>query len=299
MIISASRRTDLPSYYMDWFLERLREGYVMVRNPFRPRQVSQVNLSKQDVDCIVFWSKNPKHLFDRLSELEGYPFYIQFTLNPYGSVLEPGLPPLAERIQTFLDLSRRLGRRRMVWRYDPILLNETYPKEYHIEQFQSLCSQLAQGADECIISFMDEYQNTRRNEKALGSDPAPSADEMKQLVSALVQYAASYGLPVRACAEEVDFSSCGVPPAHCIDAARIREISGRDVSGRKDASQRKACGCIKSVDIGMYNTCLNGCLYCYANYNPAVIRRHYSRHNPNSPFLSGDREPNDTITVRK
>lgn len=298
MVISASRRTDLPNYYFDWFLNRLEEGFVMVRNPFNHRQVSRIMLNKEAIDGIVFWSKNPEALLARLSEVEDCPFYLQYTLNPYGSVLEPGLPSVEERIQTFLALAQRLGKRRMVWRYDPIVLSPAFPEEYHLEQFERLASSLAGAADECIVSFMDEYKSTRRNETELAFHK-PSVEEMKQIAAALAKIASRYGLDIRACAEETDLSDCGILPAHCIDAGRIREISGRIISERKDASQRMACGCIKSVDVGIYNTCPNGCLYCYANYSPATIQKNCTLHELKSPFMVGNLEEGDRVTVRK
>ena len=298
MVISASRRTDLPNYYMEWFRERLQERFVLVCNPFNRRQVSRISLAREDVDCIVFWSKNPEPLLHCLSDLEEYPYYLQFTLNPYGRALEPKLPPVKERIQTFLALSHKLGKRRMVWRYDPILLSSSYPAEYHMEQFDRLAAALADAADECVISFLDEYKNTRRNENILNAQ-TPSTEEMKQIAAGISQIAAGYGLQVRSCAEETDFSGCGVLPSHCIDAERIRDISGRPVIGRKDPSQRNACGCAKSVDIGMYNTCPNACLYCYANYNPSVIQKNCNLHDVSSPFLAGNSEDGDRISNRR
>ena len=157
MILSVSRRTDIPAYYSAWFLNRLAEGFVLVPNPHNPRQLSRIPLSPETVDCIVFWTKNPAPMLDALPRIEaaGYPFYFQFTLTPYGPRTEPGLPPKEELVRAFWALSRRLGPKRVVWRYDPVMVDGRYPTAWHLERFEALCNALEGAAERCVFSFVD------------------------------------------------------------------------------------------------------------------------------------------------
>ena len=169
MIISASRRTDIPAYYADWFYNRIREGFVCVRNPMNFHQVSRISLSPDVVDGIVFWTKNPLPLMSRLEELREYPFYFQFTLTPYGKDVEPGVPSKNDVIlPAFQELSRRIGPERVIWRYDPILFTDRYTMDYHITFFSQLARRLESYTRKCIISFVDLYRNTQTNMNGLG-----------------------------------------------------------------------------------------------------------------------------------
>lgn len=174
MIISASRRTDIPAFYSDWFMERIREGNLCVRNPMNANQISKINLSSDVVDFIIFWSKNPEPMLSRLSELKGYPYYFQFTLNPYESDIETNLPPLSERIETFHRLSEIAGKERIVWRYDPVLINEKYTVAYHIRQFEKLAGELAGYAEKCMFSYLDFYSKIKTRMNKMGIRPITS-----------------------------------------------------------------------------------------------------------------------------
>ena len=183
MIISASRRTDIPAYYPDWFYNRIREGYVCVRNPMNFHQVSRIDLSPDVVDGIVFWTKNPLPLMSRLEELRAYPFYFQFTLTPYGKDVEPGVPSKNDIIlPAFQELSRQIGPERVIWRYDPILLTDRYTMDYHITFFSQLARRLEGYARKCIISFVDLYRNTQSNMNGLGFAPL-TEKEIAELAS--------------------------------------------------------------------------------------------------------------------
>ncbi len=300
MIISASRRTDLPAYFMDWFLNRLEEGFVLVRNPMNPRQVSRIDLSNGKTDAIVFWSKNPSPLLMRIDELSQIPFEVQYTLNPYGTSLEPNLGADEEgRIRTFLELSRRTSPQRMLWRYDPILLNPRFPIEFHVREFERLAARLSGAVSICVISFVDSYRTTRRNRAELELAPL-GTEEMRRIGQAFGELGRRYGIIVQTCAEKVDLTEFGIGHGSCIDGNRLERLTGKGLSGlKKDAGQRKDCGCVESADIGAYNTCGHGCVYCYANYNPAMIRRNAELHDPKSPLLFGVLGPEDRVTERR
>lgn len=299
MIISASRRTDIPAYYADWFLHRLKEGSVFVRNPMNPHQVSKISLSPDLIDGIVFWSKNPAPLLGRLQELRDYPYYFQFTVNAYGSDIEKNVPSKRDAvIPTFQKLSAEIGKERVVWRYDPILLNEKYTLPYHVKYFRILADRLADYTEKCTVSFFDLYPGIRRNTEALGIFP-PSRMQMDELMGRFSAIAAEYGIGIDTCAEEADFRQFGIGHAQCIDAQRLERIGGARLTAGKDTNQRAFCGCVASIDIGAYNTCHHGCVYCYANFSQPLLHSCHSRYDAQSPLLCGSISAADRITSRK
>jgi hypothetical protein len=299
MIISASRRTDIPAFYSQWFMNRLREGYCLVPNPFNPMQVGRIPLVPESVDAIVFWSKNPAPMLHFLPTIEdmGYRFYFLFTVNAYPRALEPNLPPLKERISTFIELSGRIGPRRVIWRYDPIILSNRTDASYHRKTLDNLCQQLAGRSKRVITSIITLYRKTLRNLVPLEKqgyvfDKEPRRNpETEVLFSHMATTAAEHGLEIFACAETRDYTSCGIKPSSCIDAALIRELWGTPVSSKKDPGQREHCGCALSRDIGMTDTCPHGCPYCYSNMNPEIALKQYKSHDPGSPALIGSPEP--------
>lgn len=299
MIISASRRTDIPSYYSEWFYNRIKEGYVCVRNPMNIHQISKIDLSPDVVDGIVFWTKNSIPMIDRISELEKYTYYFQFTLNAYGKDIEPNVPSKNEFIiPAFQKLSSIIGKERVVWRYDPIFINEHYTIDYHKKYFQALCSKLSKYTEKCTVSFIDLYRNTARNTKPLNIRTLTN-DEVLELMNSFILVAKEEGIDIDTCAEEYDLSSLGISHACCIDKQRLERLGNYTLNIGKDKNQRGVCGCIESIDIGMYNTCENGCAYCYANYNPSMAATNHALHDPKSPLICGDIKENDNINIRK
>ena len=300
MIISASRRTDIPAYYSEWFFNRIKEGFLYVRNPMNIHQVSKIKLTPDVVDFIVFWTKNPAPMLDRLNELKDYPYYFQFTVTSYGQDIETNVPSKASVIiPTFQKLSDKIGKEKVIWRYDPILLNSKYTKGYHYENFEKLAKSLSDYTEKCTISFLDFYSKTERNMKGEMILPFTSAD-YDDIARNLSDIARSYGLKMDTCAEMIDLDKYGIAHAHCIDANSIERISNYKFKLSKDKNQRKECGCVESIDIGAYNTCKNGCKYCYANFNQQQVCINSSNHNPTSPFLFGELDTlKDKITERK
>ena len=293
MIISASRRTDIPAYYALWFLRRLEAGFVCVRNPVNFHQVSRIPLSPEVVDGIVFWTKNPTPMLDRLPLLKDYPFYFQFTLTAYAQDLEPGVPNKNEVIiPAFQELSRRIGPERVIWRYDPILLTPKYTIDYHVHYFEELCKRLSGYTLKCVISFVDLYRHLGQQFQALGNG------EIYELAGRFSDIAQKYHLTLETCAERLDLSQFGIRHGHCVDGELLERLIGQPLSLAKDKNQRDACGCMASIDIGMYDTCANGCKYCYANHAPASVRRNLQAHDPASPLLCGRLAPEDIIKDR-
>jgi DNA repair photolyase len=298
VIISASRRTDIPSYYSDWLFNRLREKYVMVRNPMNVHQIGKINLSYDVVDGIVFWTKNPIPMMDRLSEIEKYNYYFQFTVNPYGKDVEPNVPSKADVIiPAFQKLSKRIGKDRVIWRYDPILLNSTYTIEYHINSFRSMAEKLSDYTEKCTVSFIDLYKNTMRNIQPLRIQ-VETREQQIEILDKFLKIARSYGIYIDTCAEALDQIQIKILRAHCIDKERFERLGRYKLSIGKDKNQRVECGCIESIDIGAYNTCKNGCLYCYANYSSSSVKNNFEQHDPTSPLLFGTIGPDDVIKER-
>ena len=260
-IISASRRTDIPAFHMEWMLERLRAGFADVPNPRNPRQIRHVELTRGAAGCIVFWTKNPAPLLDRIDELEafGIPFGVLFTLNAYGTDLEPGVPPLETRIAAFLALSRRIGPEKLVWRYDPIALSPRCDREFHLRNFQRLAGVLGSATERCIVSFLDFYARTVRNTRGLELYD-PVMEEKNALASELEAVGRDAGIRLESCAE----ANLCLPRAACIGEKWIEAICGRPLSSRKDPGQRPLCNCVASIDIGTNGTCQHNCRYCYA-----------------------------------
>lgn len=297
MIISASRRTDIPAFYSTWFLNRIKEGYVLVRNPINPRQVSRVDLSPEKVDCLVFWSKNPQPLINSLNLLDRYMYYFLFTLNAYDQTMEPNLPSKEHLTATFANLSGLLGKERVIWRYDPVLISEKFTENYHYHRFEALCRKLHNHTAKCIISFYDPYVKTERKLKNSGLKPLTET-EMLRIASRLCGIASSYGLKTSLCCEEQTAQKLSLGQGKCIDDELISALLGRKLHLKKDPNQRKTCGCVHSIDIGEYNTCKHHCLYCYANSTQERTLKNCAGHDSNSPLLVGKITERDRVYDR-
>lgn len=300
MILSASRRTDIPAFYSDWFINRIKEGYVLTRNPMNPSQLSRINLSPQTVDCMVFWTKDPLPMLSKLRVLDtdGYSYYFQFTLTPYGKDIEKNLRDKKDIIQTFKELSRMIGKDRVLWRYDPIILNKTLSIEYHMKEFSRLCDSLSGYTDRCTISFVDLYSKVNKPVRD-GIIREINTEESIALASGFSGIGRQHGIDIYTCCEKMDYSEYGVRPAKCIDREIIEKICGYSLEVKKDRNQRPDCGCMQSVDIGVYNTCKNGCIYCYANYSMESVENNYQSHNPDSGILLGEVRAGEVAKERR
>ena len=262
------------------------------------RQVSQVNLSPDVVDCIVFWTKNPQPMINRLSQLAGYNYYFQFTLTPYDNTIETNVPDKKCLIKTFQELSARIGRDKVIWRYDPILLTNKFDVKHHVKWFEFLANELNGHTKKCVVSFIDMYKKTERNLK--GIDLVPMSEElMKEVAHHLSLISKRYNLQLEACCEDIDLTQYGIEPGKCIDDELISKIIGKKLDIKKDPNQRLSCGCVQSIDIGAYNTCQHRCLYCYANFNNALVDKNVRLHSTKSPLLYGSLEEEDKVSIRK
>lgn len=298
MILSVSRRTDIPAFYTDWFFNRIKEGYVLVRNPMSYHQVSRIDLSFSLIDCIVFWTKDPSMIIHRLDKLKEYNYYFQITITPYDNHMERSINDKKQIVDSLKKLSQIIGKEKVIWRYDPIILNKDLTIEYHVNKFEELASELTGYTDQCIISFMDIYRKTERNMKNI--NPIFINDNlMLDIGGRLSSIAQEYNIRISTCSEKIDLTPVGIDHAKCIDDKLISKIIGQELNIDKDKNQRDICGCVASIDIGAYNTCKHGCLYCYANYSDTAVKNNLIKHDKNSPFIVGDLEPGDIITARK
>jgi DNA repair photolyase len=297
-IISASRRTDIPAFFSDWFMNRIREGYFLRMNPFNANQVKRVSLAPADVDAVIFWSKNPRPLMAHLDELDsrGYRYYFQYTLNPYGPVFEPHVPGLDERLDTFRDLADRVGAKRVVWRCDPVILSSDTPVDRLLERIASLAEGLAGRTARLVFSFLDFYAtvDTRLKElekrhgiRLYDMAGADRHGEALRFAAGLKRIGAEYGMEVLSCAEKTDLGGAGIGHGSCIDGELIRELFGIDTVFTRDRNQRRECLCVESVDTGMYSTCRFRCAYCYANATEKTVLANLARHDPKSDRLIG------------
>ncbi len=295
MIISASRRTDIPAFFSEWFINRIRAGWCLVPNPMNYGQQSYVSLRPDDVDAIVFWSKNPAPLLRHLDELDsrGYHYYFQFSLNDYPKALEPNVPNLDRRIEVFRSLGDRLGPRRVVWRYDPIVISNQTPPDFHRAVFEAVASRLSGYTKRVMVSLVDYYRKTERRLSGLEKEGlafergAADSPYVWKLLNDLAAIAKANGMDIFTCAEEHDFTEARIPPGRCVDGDLLRELWHLEGHNVKDPSQRPACLCVVSKDIGMNDTCLHGCAYCYSTRSPALASRRHSEHDPESPVLWG------------
>jgi len=299
MILSVSRRTDIPACYADWFFNRMREGFVYVRTPRNSHRVIRVPLDTESVDGIVFWSKNPAPMLERLSLLKQYTYYFQFTVTPYGNDVEQNVPDKMENIiPVFRRLSDAIGPMRVIWRYDPILLNLRYDMKFHLNAYETLSKALEGYTEKCIFSFADDYKSIRRNQEALALMDISYAQQ-RTIARAFSEIANSHRITIETCAEEIDLSEYNIGHARCVDKQLLERISGYALSMKKAQGQRRLCGCAQSTDIGMYNSCKNGCLYCYANYSLSLMQKNISLHDNASSLLCGHVGEGDVLQEKR
>lgn len=297
MILSVSRRTDIPRFYFDWFLNRLQAGYVLVRNPMNYHQVSKIELSPKTIDFIVFWTKDPAPMLKKLSALEPYPFYIQFTINAYDKLIEQNLPPKEKLFDTFKKLSDQIGPERMIWRYSPVLLTSKYTPQYHLDFFKQACQQLQGYTYKCNLSFLDVYSKIEHRMKILRISE-PDFDQKIELSHQFQNISNAHQIALGACGN-LDLEAAKIEKSTCIDGELISRLLHKPLKITKDPNQRKDCYCMPSIDIGTYDTCLNGCQYCYANHAFSKARSNFEKHDPKSPLLFGEISDKDKITNRK
>ena len=290
MIIQTGMRTDIPAFYTPWFLNRLRAGFVLVRNPYDASAVTRYRLTPDVVDLIGFCTKNPQPMLPHMDMLRPFGQYWFVTITPYGPDIEPHVPPKAQVMESFRRLSDVVGPDCMGWRYDPILVNERYTVDRHLEAFGRMAKTLSGATRTAVVSFIDLYAKVRRN--------FPEAKEVA-LAKGMARIGREYGMTVKACAEGGELVAYGVDCGGCMTVSVYEKVlrSRLRVPGRTPV--RAECACLLGGDIGAYHTCGHLCRYCYANYDAAAVRANMRAHDPESPFLIGHAMPGDVIHAPK
>ena len=294
MIIQTGMRTDIPAFYSKWFLNRIKEGYVCVRNPYNPKQVTKYSLSPEVVDLIAFCTKNPLPMLPFLEELKPYGQYWFVTITPYGRDIEPNVPDKEIVMEGFKELSDVVGADSMGWRYDPIFIDKKHYVEWHISEFEKMAAILAGYTKTCVISFIDIYKKVERN---FPEAKSVRAEDMAMLVKAFVKIASKYGMVLKPCAEREDLAKYGADCSGCMTVHTFETAlhSRLEVPKRKKNQRNGECACLLGTDIGAYDTCGHLCKYCYANVNSVLVKENMRKHNPTSPFLIGGYMPGDIV----
>lgn len=293
MILNTGGRTDTVQYYSEWLLNRFREGYVLSRNPLFPNVINRIELSPDTIDVVVFCSKDYAPILDRLHEIsDHFKCYYHYTITAYDTDIEPNVPSIEQSVETLKQLSAQVGKEKVAWRYDPVLLTEKYTIEKHFETFDYMARELSPYVDRCIFSFVEMYKKLAVNMPEL----QPISDDNKiLLVKGLGAIAKQYGLYLQTCAAKDDYLQFGVHHSGCMTTEIFSRALGLNFKHQAHKGNRIGCACMESRGLGDYNSCPNGCRYCYANKDHAKAAENYRRHDPKSPLLLGDVLPTDTI----
>ncbi len=294
MILNISGRTDIVAFYSNWLMNRLKEGYIDVRNPFNPKMVSRIMIS--DVDLLFFCTKNPIPILDKIKAINKK-IYFHVTLTSYKKDIEPNVPDKKEIIEAVKKLSKMIGKENIVIRYDPVFINDEYTIDYHVKAFDKLCSLLDGYVEKILISFIDDYKNVRNNYKVLNYKKIDEND-YKTIGTCFSKSARKHNISVHTCAEVRNLVEYGFIKDECMSKELALKLTGKTFKKWK-ARKNVPCECIEMVDVGVYNSCKHFCKYCYANFDEKKVNDNYLKHNPNSSLLIGELEDDDIIKIRK
>ncbi|MBP5279617.1 MAG: DUF1848 domain-containing protein [Erysipelotrichaceae bacterium] len=292
MILNTGNRTDIPAFYSKWFMNRIHEGFVLVRNPNVHNQVIKYDLDPKNIEALIFCSKNPEPMLRYMDELKRYRMFWFVTITSYGKDIEPNVPDKNEVIDTFQKLSDKIGHRCMSWRYDPVFLSDKYSMDYHFKVFEAMAERLDGYTDQVVISYIDLYEKTKRN-----FPEAREVDREKQIemTKYFVEVAGNHHMKVRLCHESEELAAYGADVSGCLSKEVLEEALGEKLIIRKKPEARQGCACLLNNDIGAYNSCGHLCRYCYANYDSYLVKQNMAKHDPDSPLLIGNIEKDDVI----
>ncbi|MBR0463138.1 MAG: DUF1848 domain-containing protein [Clostridia bacterium] len=296
MIINTGQRTDIPAFYADWFANRLKEGFVLVRSPYNPKSVTRYRLTPDVVDCIGFCTKNPEPMLKYMDLLKRFRQFWYVTITPYGKEIEPRVPNKLKVMDSFKRVSAIVGKNCMGWRYDPIFISDTYPVERHIRAFERMAEELSGYTQTAVISFIDLYEKTKRN---FPEAKPVSPEDRLTLGKAFVDIGKRHGMVIRPCAEGDELAPFGADCGGCMTVSMYEGAIGQRLKVPRQTPARKACACYLGGDIGAYNSCGHLCRYCYANYDADTVRKNMQKHDPRSPLLIGSLMPDDIVREAK
>ena len=293
MIINTGSRTDTVQYYSDWLLKRFKEGFVYSRNPLFPNIVTRYELNPNILDCVVFCSKNYEPILDRLTEItDKFNTYFHYTITAYGRDIEPNVPTIDESIKTLIKLSKIVGKQRIAWRYDPILLTKKYTKQVHYNTFDYMSKRLSPHIDRCIFSFVDMYKKLETNMPEI---IILNNNDKIEIAKNIGSIAKKHNMIIQTCATIEDFKQFGILQSGCMTSKILGNANNITFKKVRHSGNRQGCKCIENRNIGDYDTCPNGCKYCYANKNPQIAQENYKKHNPNDLMILGNLKPTDEI----
>ena len=293
MIINVGGRTDIVNYYTPWLLNRLEEGYAYSRNPFARENVYRLSLKAEDVDCLLFCSKNYEPILKHIAGIdEKYHILCHYTITAYGKDIEPKVPSIDQSIKTLEKLSHIVGRNKILWRYDPILLTEEYTVEKHLETFEYMAEKISSLVYRCIFSFVDMYKKVEENMPEI----IPLTPEDKErLLKGIGEISKKYNLYTQSCATNESYEKYNIHAAGCTTKEILEQAHNVVYKNVKGTGIRENCCCIPSRDIGAYNSCLSECKYCYANRKPDIPKKVIKMHDDKSPLLLGRLKENDNV----
>ena len=292
MIINTGQRTDIPAFYAKWFSNRLKQGFVCVRNPYNPSSVSRYKLDPRVVDVIGFCTKNPEPMFEYMNLLKDYGQYWYISITPYGKDIEPNVKDKHKLIEDFKTLSNIVGINSIGLRYDPILITNKYTMEYHIKAFTQILEQLDGYTNTVVISFVDLYPKVKRNYPELQEVDKTSRIE---LGIKMIEIANKHNMILKPCAEGDELAKYGADCSGCMRISDYEKAIGKKLNIKNQKGSRDSCACYLACDIGAYNTCNHLCRYCYANAQKDIVLNNITKHDPDSPFLIGNYQENDKI----
>lgn len=296
MILQTGMRTDIPAFYSKWFVNRIKEGYVLVRNPYNPSAVTKYRINPEVVDLIAFCTKNLAPMLGYMDILKPYGQFWFVTITPYGKEIEPNVPDKRQIIEDFKTLSNSVGIDSVGWRYDPIFITEKYSLDFHLKAFEQMAKTLSGYTDTCIISFIDLYKKVIKN---FPQARMVNKKERLKIGEVFADIGRKYGITVKACAEGNELEVYGIDCDGCLTQEVYESALHTKLNMPKRKGQRTECACFFGNDIGVYDTCRHFCKYCYANTNKDAVIGNSKLHNPNSPFLIGSNQPGDKITEAK
>jgi len=294
MILMVSGRTDIPAFYSEWFMNRIHEGYIDVRNPFYPKLVNRIMID--DIDLFFFCTKNPIPIVDKLKEINK-PIYFHVTLTPYKKDIEPNVPDKTKVIEAIKKISNKIGKDNIVVRFDPIFINDKYTVDYHIKAFEKVCTLLDGYINRILISFIDDYKNVRHNLNTLKYREL-TEDDYERIGLNFSRIADEHHMYVHTCFEERDLTEYGFVKEDCLSKELAYKLTGKKYP-KWHARKGNLCNCVKMTDIGVYNTCMHMCKYCYANFDEKKVKENNLKHNPNSSLLIGELTKEDEIKIIK
>ncbi len=293
MIINTGSRTDTVQYYTEWLLKRFEEGFVYSRNPLFPNKVTKYELDPEVLDCVIFCSKNYEPILPHIKLIsDRFNTYFHYTITAYGKDIEPNVPSIDESIETLIKLSEIIGKHRIAWRYDPILLTEKYTKDVHYETFEYMTEKISPHIDRCIFSFVEMYKKLKTNMPEIILLNQNDKNEIAKNIGGIAK---KYGMIIQTCATNGNYEQYGIKPSGCMTSEILGNANNVTFKKIRHSGTRHDCNCMENRNIGDYDTCPNGCKYCYANQNPEIALENYKKHKPDCDMILGNLKETDEV----